>query len=227
MSARADKDLKPIAGLVIGGEPRANLLPPEVLLATKAKGTRRLLGFVVVLVLILVAGGYGLATIRAIGAEADLAAAQAKTTDLVDQQAQYSEAAQVSALLTASEQTRVAATTNEIIWGSIFDSITANMAVAGYYSWEAQTPNPWEPALEPDGLLREPRVATMTITVATLTPPDATTLFRTLSAIKGSADATLDLVAMGESSGLYESTFTINLTADALANRFAPEEVSK
>lgn len=224
MSARAAKPLKAVPGLVLGGEPRVDLLPPEVLQATKARRARGLLGVAVVVVVLLVAGGYGFAMLRAISAQSDLAVAQAATVALLDQQTQYAEAAQTANLLSASEQTRALATTNEIVWAEVFDVISANMSAAGYRAWTASAPDPWAPALVPDGPLREPRVASMKLTVVTLSPPDAAALFSKLNTIKGIADATIDEIVFGDESALYETKITINLNADALANRFADEE---
>ena len=224
MSARVAKPTKAIPGLILGGEPRVDLLPPEVLQATKARATRRLLGVAVVAATVLVVGGYGIATLRAVAAQSELTVAQATTVALLDEQAKYSEAALAANLVNASEQTRAVATTNEIVWAQVFDVITAQMAVAGYWSWSASAPSPWEPALVVDGPLREPRVAQVTVTVVTLTPQDGTALFNKLTAIKGFADATIDQVVFGDESVMYQSTFTINLNADALANRFATEE---
>lgn len=224
MSARSAKPAKAIPGLVLGGEPRVDLLPPEVLQATKARSTRRLLGVAVVAVIVLVAGGYGAATLRAVAAQSNLVVAQATTVQLLDEQAKYSEAALAANLVAASEQTRAIATTNEIVWAQVFDVLTSHMSVAGYWSWSASAPSPWEPALVADGPLREPRVATVTVTVVTLTREDATVIFSKLNTIKGFADATIDQVIFGDESAMYQTTFTINLNADALADRFATEE---
>lgn len=226
MSARAAKPVKQIPGLVLGGEPRADLLPPEVLQATKAKGTRRVLAALVVVVLILVAGGYAIATMRALAAQASLDQARMTTTDLISQQAQYSEVSQISTLLTTGEQTVRLATSTEVVWADVFDTISANLGPVAYLSWDASVPSPWEPALVPNGPLRQPRVATMSLVVISMTTIDGNTLFRALQKIEGFADATIDQVKLSEVAG-YETSITLNLNVDALAKRFGDEEVSQ
>ena len=86
---------------------------------------------------------------------------------------------------------------------------------------------PWEPALEPAGPLRQPRVATVTIVITSPTILDATAIVRSLVNVPGFADATPDSVT--EADGLYSTTVTLNVNEKALSNRFADDstEASK
>lgn len=229
MSGRAAAPVKALPGLVLGGEPRVDLLPPEVLQATKAKGTRRILVMVAILAVLAMGGGYGVALVRATGAQAALAESQARTLELLSEQGEYADATRYAGLLAATEQTLTLATTNEIIWADIFDVVTKYLAPNSYSDWTSEAPLPWEPALVPDGPLREQRVATMNVKILTLAPIDALPLFAKLEEIEGFADASVDKVAIPESGVGYETTITINVYVGALAGRFVEteEEVSE
>jgi type II secretory pathway pseudopilin PulG len=224
MSERS-KSNKPTPGLVLGGEPRVDLLPPEVHQNTKSKAARRALGFLVVLTLIAVAGGYVFLTIRAAAAQLNLAAAQAHTAELLEEQAQYFEASQAAALVTSTESARSVMTSTEVIWADVFDEISAALPPSSYWEWTSEVHEPWDPPLELAGPLRAPRVATLTLTVASVVVFDATTLFRRFDEIEGFADATVDLVEWNGTT--FQTTMTINFGVDALSGRFATEEVTE
>ncbi len=224
MSERS-KSNRPTPGLVLGGEPRVDLLPPEVHQNTKSKAGRRALGFLVVLSLLAVAGGYVALTFRAAVAQANLAASQAHTAELLEEQAQYFEASQAAALVSSTESARSVVTSTEVLWADVFDEISAVLAPSTFVSWTTQSQLPWELAMSVTGPLREPRVATATFTISSVAAFDATALFRRLDSLEGFADATVDLEEWTGTA--FETTITINLGADALSGRFAAEEVTE
>jgi len=213
--------------LVLGGEPRADLLPPEVELVKKARAQRRILGLLVVLAIAVAVAGYGLATIRAAAAQLGLAAAQARTLALIEEQSVYAEAARVTSLLTTIEKTRSDATSSEIVWAEVMDEITVVLPPSTYASWEATTRMPWDPELLTTGPLRQPRVGTLVFTITSAQPIDATTLVRAIDEVEGFADASLDLIVRVTGDGAFQTTMTLNLGVDALAERFPAKEDSE
>ena len=222
MSARTK-----VTELVLGGEPRVDLLPPEVELLKKARAQRRILGLLVVLAIVAVAAAFGLATLRATAAQLGLASAQERTLALIDEQAQYAEAARVTRVLSTIEQTRAESTQWEIVWADVLDAVSAVTSPSGFASWNATSRVPWEPELTPSGPLREPRVGTLVFTVVSDLPIDARALMAALGRIEGVVDASLDVRELVPDTGKFQTTITLNLGADALADRFPLTEVSE
>lgn len=220
MSARA---AKPIPGLVLGAEPRAHLLPPEVSERGKAKRTRGVLIFLVVLVLLLTGAAYGLVSVQAIQAQAALAASQAHTLELIEQRAQYTETVAVTRSRDVISEVRINATSNEVIWADILDKISAQLSPNSYAEWLAQGTTPWASQLGAAGPLRESRVASLTLVVTSPVPFDATALFLAIQRLPEIADVTLDDITQPSGALTYDATFTINLSEEALSGRWVAE----
>jgi hypothetical protein len=205
--------------LMLGGEPRVNLLPPEVAERAKARATRRLLALLVILSMVVVGGGVTAAYFYAVGAEARLVAAQERTQELLTEQLRYSDATRLANLVEATIETRALGTSTEIMWAEVIDQVTAFLPKdASITTLAAVGRAPWDPTLEPLGPLREPRVATLNIVVQSATILDGTALLRKLNSIEGFADASPDLVVVVE--GGVSTTITFNIDTEALANRF-------
>lgn len=212
MSSRKGSDI------ALGGEPRVNLLPPEVALRKKARGVRRGLVALVIAVLVLVAGGYAFATFRSIEAQGALATAQQRTQDLLTEQLKYIEVTAVTGNVQAVKDARTVGTSTEVLWNDYYIKIRDILPVGA--TLEAFTVNgraPWEPEFLPAGPLRDPRAATVTFVLVTEAPIDYQAFTKKLAAIKGFSDVSPDVL---DQNGAYKATFTFNLTADALSGRF-------
>jgi len=77
------------ARLIIGGIPRAELLPPELELEKRSRAQRRGLMAVLVLVVLLVGVVYGAVSLFAATTQAALDGANAHAADLLAQQGKY------------------------------------------------------------------------------------------------------------------------------------------
>ena len=104
--------------LVIGGPPRAELLPPEVALGVKARALRRLLAVFIVLTLGVVALGVaGLAVASAASAQM-LAAETERGNQIIREQGEYAEVRQITTLIGKAQEGMVIGSTTEITWKS-------------------------------------------------------------------------------------------------------------
>lgn len=205
--------------IVLGGEPRADLLPPEVHQKAKARSTRRILGLLVIFALAVVAGGYSAGVVWATQAQTGLVAAQDRTQVLLTEKLTYLEATTIANLLTTVTSARQFGASTEILWDALFDQITSYLPegvtlVSGTMIGRA----PWESEPAPAGPLRSPRVATLNLVVMSSSLPDETTLVRRLAQLPGFADATPDSVAQAD--GVFTTTITLNVNEDALSGRF-------
>jgi hypothetical protein len=212
--------------LVLGGEPRVILLPPEFALAEKARILRRYSIFGLVILLVIVGGGYVYASYRSSFANVALAAVQAQTKSIAVDQKKYSEATSVARLVAGITQAETVSASTEVLWAGLIDTVRSSLPPGTLLDSAVMKGRaPWEAALTLAGPLRQPRVATLTIVIASPSIVDATTIARSLVRVPGFADATPDSVTMKD--GLYKTTVTLNVNQDALSGRFASKDASK
>ncbi|MEP6480277.1 MAG: hypothetical protein ABJB03_12840 [Rhodoglobus sp.] len=210
------------ASVELGGEPRVNLLPPEVAQRSRARAMRRALAGLVVAAVLVVGAGYALASLYAADAQSKLEAAQAHTQELLTEQLKYADATTVASLVAATTQARGVATSTEVMWSDLIYSIASYLPAGSTLdSGTLLGEPPWGPPLLPGGPLREGRIATLTIVVKSPTVPDAAVLVRSLSKLPGFADATPDLVEFNGTD--YSTTITLNVDQGALSGRFLPD----
>jgi hypothetical protein len=201
------------------GEPRVQLLPPLVKQREKARRTRRLLAFAVVVSLGVALAGVAFGYLRSAQAEAALAAERLRTEQIQAEQREYAEAAQKAALVVASEQAQRDVTTNEIDWLELIGEIAAYVpAGAAIEKMGFGSPAPWEPALLPEGELRAPRVALVNLTIASADYALAAAFVREVWKMEGVAD----VVITGSSidAGRYLTTITLTVNEQVITDRF-------
>lgn len=222
MSARAA--VKPLAGLVLGGEPRVNLLPPEVGERVRQRGVRVRLGMLVVLAVILVGVGYGYAWWRTSVAEGVLASEQARSTSLLNEQMSYTEASATKGLVDATVVAQQVAVSGEVIWADVVGELgsAAQGIPVTLVEYTIEGRAPWQAFLAPSGALRAPRVASMSLVFESATPVDVTAFQRRIEALDFVADSSVDTVQ--SLLGGYKTTVMVNLDTVALTDRFAAEE---
>jgi hypothetical protein len=206
--------------MVLGAEPRVDLLPPEVRARVKARATRRMLGLLVVLTLVIVGGAYAAVNIRALTAASELAAAQDATLALLAEQATYAEAASANALMEAALSDRETVLSNEVRWADLVDALRTVLPAGATIDSATMTARaPWEAEMVTQGPLRSPRVATITFVIASASLLDTPAIVRALSALPGYADATPDRVDRTDTT--FSTTITLNLNAEIVHERSA------
>jgi hypothetical protein len=206
-----------IPGLMLGAQPRVELLPPEVGRREKARGARRISVLLVVIALVLVACGYAAASIQSTAAQSALTTSRNRALALATEQQKYAKATavinQVQDITTARAQTA----STEVLWGHLMDEVTSRLPQgAALESFTLKGRSPWEAALQPVEPLRGARVATVTLGVVP-SSIDATILSRALATIPGYSDATVDSLTNG---GQDHTTITFDIDATTLSGRF-------
>ena len=198
-------------------------MPPEVAARRKDAGRRRGLIALVVLTVVVMAGGVVAAFWFAAIATTQLEAARQETNRLLEEQLTYAEVLQVQSAIDSIAAQRASLAEIEILWSEVLEPYLAE--VSPIVSIDSLTVTGNEPGQDPlttVGPLREPLVATLTLSVTTEGLPNADGWLRRLELIPTLADASVNSIATaGE--GLYSTNITINLNAEALSGRFAPE----
>jgi hypothetical protein len=209
----------PIEGLVIGGEPRVHLLPPQVLARKRGRALRRKLGVGLVAVIILVVLGVGLASLSLASSQSALLTAQQESSSILQQQAKYGDVLKIKADAVTIQSGQKQATAQEISWQPFINSFEATLpADASITTMNASIDSPFAVAPPITDPLQGPRVATVTATLS-MSQPEIAGWLDTLPALKGFVDVTPNSIALGTGSS-YIVSITLHLSKDALANRF-------
>jgi hypothetical protein len=213
------------SALVIGGTPRVDLLPPEVRAKYRSGSMRRGLGALVVVMAIATGGGIALATLLSVASSAALAAEQQTTQDLLAQQLEFVEVTQLKNESVAIEQARVVGGSTEILWPAYLAAVKATMpAGTDPKVIGVQSSSPIATIDQPTVPLQQPRVASIKLS---LSAPDFATVAAWIAALPGLtgyADATLTSIEPGEGGVGVLANVTVNITAEAFANRFLPAD---
>ncbi|MEO8263758.1 MAG: hypothetical protein ABI566_14410 [Pseudolysinimonas sp.] len=213
------------APLVVGGQPRANLLPPEIILKRKQLKTRRALRFGVVLVAIGTAAACALTFGVASVAQVQFTLAQDTQAKLIQEQGTYSEVRDVQttiATITAGQQ--VGAST-EINWQSYLTKLQGTLpAGVSLQTVDIESGTPMQTFAQSDGPLQGARVASLTFTATSSTLPTIPDWLRAMAKLPGFVDATPGSVTVDE--GVYSATVLMHINTDAFSLRFDPEHVA-
>lgn len=221
MSARAIAMVPTVA--------QVNLLPPEVRAKRGLARTKRWLGAMIVLALVLAAGVVGLAWTTQKAANEELRAAEENTQRLLAEQAKYGEVPAVLSELDTIKASRTVAMSTEVIWPQYLSAIAATapqgvsidtVTVAGATPMLLPAP-PVDP-------LQDASVSTVTFSASALTVPDTSAWLDGLETIPGFADAWFTSATVTEVEGqtLYTVAATVQIDAQAYAQRFVTQEES-
>lgn len=161
-------------------------------------------------------------TLRA--GQADLALQQAndRTTELLAQQAQYTDAVRIDILVKQIEELQLGATSTEIDWSTLVRTLLATLPEGGQLlSVTGGGIAPWDAATAV-GDAGTPQLAVLELSLSTLSVQDATAYSRALSKLPGFAAATISQVAVG-TDGRVTTALTLTLTTGAESGRFSPD----
>ncbi|WP_111719434.1 hypothetical protein [Homoserinimonas sp. OAct 916] len=207
--------------LIIGGQPRASLLPIEVVTHRKGKALRRQLATALVLVVLVVATGIGLATMQAGQKQERLAAEQARTQDLLDEQLKYIEVRSVQTQVDTTKSALIVGASTEVDWKAYLQSIRALLpadVTIDTVSIDSASPMSLYP--QPGVPLQHPRIATLTLKLTSPALPTVPKWLEALSSLPGYADSVPGTVVL-VGGGSYEVNLTIHVNEDAFTHRFA------
>jgi len=213
---------------VLGASPRASLLPPEIRVRAHLKTLSRLMVAAVAAIAVLAVAATGITTVLASAAAGELDRSRAQTAALLAEQATYSEASDLETEVAVVTAAQAFAASTEVAWSHYLDlagvTLPASMRIEDV---TASAAAPWQVSAAPTGPLRGLAVATFQLTVSSSSEGDITGWARSLSALPGFADSSIDglsfIADVPEGENNYSSTITLNLDASARTGRFAPE----
>jgi hypothetical protein len=208
--------------LTIGGEPRVDLLPPEVRAQRNAAALRRRLGFGVILLLALAVGGSGAAGILAIQAQVSLATEQARTASILVQQRKYIQVRSVQDEVSLIQAAQQVGTSTEIDWRKYLAEVQATLpANVTLDTVTIDSASPLTAYVQATAPLQGSRVATLSFTAKSPTLPEVPAWLDALATLPGYTDASPGSVTRDDTSGIYTVNITMHINQAAYTNRFA------
>ncbi|WP_167138265.1 PilN domain-containing protein [Diaminobutyricimonas sp. TR449] len=212
-------------GLVIGGEPRVDLLPPSIREARRTKSVVRMLVAAVVVVAILVVAGVGFAVIRSVSAGVALSVEQNRTNSLLAEQTQYADARSISRQIDEAKIALALGTATEIDWRAYLEEVNATLppgVTLTSVTVDSVSPADTLPAAEAP--LQEDWVASLTIEATSLTVPDVKTWLENLEGLTGFAGVAPPVTVSGTPESGYVASIQINVNDKAYTLRFQDED---
>lgn len=211
--------------LVVGGSPRVDLLPPSIREAQKTKAIARSLIAAVIVVAALVLAVTGFAFVRALTSQAALDAERNRTTELLAQQMEFSEARTVARQISDARIALVLGTATEIDWRAYLDEVNATLppgVTLTTVTVDSVSPADALPTVETP--LQEDWVATLTISATSLTVPDVESWLDQLENLTGFAGVAPPVNVSGSPDVGYIVGIQVNVNDEAYTLRFQAEE---
>lgn len=209
--------------LVLGGTPRAHLLPKEVALARRAKSIRRNLLLGLAGVVVIVIGGVAFVSIQLASANADQLTAQSQTAALTAQQRKYGAVTSVQGQVQDIQAVQPLAVTGEILWGpylaSLQSTLPAGVTIVQFDAKLAQpSANAGASGASASANAKGDNVATLTVTA--MGPQAAISQWlAAVPSLKGVLSSNPGAVAVSPG-GLYKADVDLLIGKDVLAQRF-------
>lgn len=211
--------------LEVGARPRADLLPTEVLVDRRERAVVRRLWAGSLLVVVVVGLAGGVAALHAKTAADQLAAEQAQTITLTQQQGTYAEVQQLEASTSLLQAAQTVGGSTEIAWGEYLRTVQASLpegvSVIGVTVDSAGPMKPYAQASVP---LQGERVATLTFDAQSSTLPTVPDWLDALSKLPGYVDATANSVTLDSSTGQYRTNITMHVGAKAFDGKYTTKE---
>lgn len=213
------------APLVVGGQPRANLLPPEIILKRKQLKTRRALRFGVLLVAIATAAAcVGTWTIASV-AQVSYSLAQDKQTQLVAEQGTYIEVRDVQSTIATITAGQLVGSSTEIDWKKYLTALQATLPEGvTLQTVSIESGTPMQTFTQSDGPLQGSRVASLDFTAQSAVLPSIPDWLRGMADLPGFVDAIPGSVKQDE--GAYLVDVLMHINTDAFSMRFDPAHIA-
>lgn len=209
---------KEAATVIVGGSPRADLLPPSVREAIRRRPIVRRLVALVALVALVTAVGVAGATYLALNAQQALADEQRRSEDLLAQQLQFADARAVNNALNNAVTAREAATSAEVDWEALLDEIRASLP-AGLVLVSVDGATRVAPA--EDEPLRQDSIGSFRINANSPTVPDVESWLIDLEGVTGYAGIAPPITVSGSEGASYSVTIEVLLDTSAYLGRFS------
>ena len=210
--------------LILGGEPRADLLPPELKARRAGRALHRALTIALVGIVLIMGAAIGAVSLKAAMNQNDLDAATLRTDEILLETTKYAEVSQVQDQYDTTLAVRGLGLSTEVDWKAYLADIRSILpADVTIDSVSVTTASPWAAFAQSTLPLTQPRTASLALELTSPGLPTVPQWLVGLRDLPGYADASPGSISRGED-GSYAVSLALNINADALSNRFAVKE---
>jgi hypothetical protein len=209
--------------------PQVNLLPPEVRAARSLSVVKRWLLIGLVVVLAVIALGYGGAVLARSAADSDLAAAEDQRTALRTEESKYAEVPQVLGAIKDTTEARSAGMATEISWKAYVDAVSSVLpAGMSIDDFTLNGPSPVVAGAVSTDPLQGVSVGSIALELRSSAAPVTADLLDALDELPGIDSPWVSSVATAEEEGTtyYAVSLTAQLNDAALLRRFSAESAA-
>ncbi|WP_140425509.1 MULTISPECIES: hypothetical protein [unclassified Cryobacterium] len=210
--------------LILGGEPRADLLPPDLLARRANRALHRALTITLMGVVVIMGAGIGAVSVTAALNQNDLAEATLRTDAILMETTKFAEVSRVQDQYDTTLAVRGLGLSTEVDWKAYLADIRAILpADVTIDSVTVTTSSPWAGFVQSAVPLTQPRTASLALETTSPGLPTVPQWLVGLKDLPGYADASPGSISRSQD-GSYVVSLALNINAAALSNRFAAEE---
>ena len=210
--------------LILGGEPRADLLPPELKARRESRALHRALTIALAGVVVIMGASIGAVSLNAALKQNDLATATTRTDEILMETTKYAEVNQLQDQYDTTLVVRALGLSTEVDWQAYLADIRSILPTeVTIDAVNVTTASPWTAFGQSGVPLTQPRTASLALE---LTSPGLPTVPQWLIGLKdlpGYADASPGSITRSDD-GSYVVSLALNINESALSNRFAIKE---
>ena len=210
--------------LTLGGEPRADLLPPELKARRAGRALHRALTIALIGIVLIMGASIVAVSLKAAVNQNELAAAKMRTDEILMETTKYAEVSQVQDQYDTTLAVRGLGLSTEVDWKAYLADIRLILpADVSIDTVNVTSASPWTAFAQSAVPLMQPRTASLALELTSPGLPTVPQWLVGLRDLPGYADASPGSISRSED-GSYIVSLALNINASALSNRFAVKE---
>ena len=207
--------------LALGGDPKIDLLPPELRIKRKVKVLIRRCGFGITVLAVIVLGVSILAHALANQARVDLLIAQHQTRAIVLEEQKFQAVQEVKEKIGLIQVAQLVGNSTEINWHKYLNEVQATLPTSVTIdSVNIDSATPFSTYIQPNAPLQGERIATLNFTATSSTLPRVPDWLKSLGTLPGFVDASPGSMTRNEN-GSYSVNMTMHINESAFSDRYA------
>lgn len=210
--------------LTLGGEPRADLLPPELKARRAGRALHRAMTIGLAGLIVIMGVSIGAVSLNAAVKQNELAAAALRTDAILVETSKYAEVSRVQDQYDTTLSVRALGLSTEVDWKVYLQSIRVMLpADVTIDTVTVSSASPWTPFAQSQVPLMGPRTASLALELTSPSLPPVPEWLESMKTLSGYSDATPGSITRDDNAN-YVVSLALNINEDALSNRFAVKE---
>jgi hypothetical protein len=211
--------------VIIGAQPRVDLLPPEIKAKRDSAGMRRLLVLLVIMVVLIAIGATLGARAWAQHAVDAQSSEQSRASQLLAQQRSFNDVVGVESDIALAQAAQRVGSSTEVDWKGYLDQVQATLpSNVTIKTIAVDSSSPTSAYAQPTAPLQGARVATITFSATSPDIPKVPDWLTALAKLPGYSDANPGSVAYDQATKIYTASVTMHVNSAVFDQRFTKEK---